>query len=59
MFGDIAIAVSPDDKRYKDMIGQKVVLPLIGKKIPIIEDPYPDPEKGTICLNINIRRLSL
>lgn len=52
MFGDIAIAVSPDDKRYKDMIGQKVVLPLVGREIPIIEDPYPDPEKGTGAVKI-------
>ena len=52
MFGDVAIAVSPGDERYKDMIGQNVILPLVGKEIPIIEDPYPDPEKGTGAVKI-------
>ncbi len=52
MFGDIAIAVSPEDERYTDMIGQKVVLPLVGREIPIVADPYPDPEKGTGAVKI-------
>jgi len=52
MFGDVAIAVNPDDERYKDMVGQKVILPLVGKEIPIIADPYPDPEKGTGAVKI-------
>lgn len=52
MFGDVAIAVSPKDERYKDMVGKKVILPLIGKEIPIIADPYPDPEKGTGAVKI-------
>ena len=52
MFGDVAIAVHPDDERYKDMVGKKVILPLVGKEIPIIADPYPDPEKGTGAVKI-------
>lgn len=52
MFGDIAIAVNPDDERYKDIIGEKVVLPLVGREIPVISDPYPDPEKGTGAVKI-------
>ncbi len=47
MFGDVAIAVHPDDERYKDMVGKKVILPLVGREIPVIADPYPDPEKGS------------
>ena len=52
MFGDVAIAVHPDDERYKDIIGKKVVLPLVGREIPVIADPYPDPEKGTGAVKI-------
>ncbi|MGN0709595.1 MAG: valine--tRNA ligase [Anaerovoracaceae bacterium] len=52
MFGDVAIAVNGKDERYKDYIGHKVVLPLVGREIPIIEDPYPDPEKGTGAVKI-------
>lgn len=52
MFGDVAIAVNPSDERYKDMVGQMVILPLVGKEIPIIADPYPDPEKGTGAVKI-------
>lgn len=52
MFGDIAIAVNPKDEKYKDMIGQMVVLPLVGREIPIIADLYPDPEKGTGAVKI-------
>ena len=52
MFGDVAIAVPENDPRYKDMVGQKVVLPLVGREIPIVEDPYPDPEKGTGAVKI-------
>ncbi len=52
MFGDVAIAVNPEDDKYTDMIGQKVILPLVGKEIPIIADPYPDPEKGTGAVKI-------
>ena len=52
MFGDVAIAVHPSDERYKDMVGKNVILPLVGKEIPIIADPYPDPEKGTGAVKI-------
>ncbi|HHU18134.1 MAG TPA: valine--tRNA ligase [Clostridiales bacterium] len=52
MFGDVAIAVHPDDDRYKDMIGKKVLIPLVGKEIPVIADIYPDPEKGTGAVKI-------
>ena len=52
MFGDVAIAVHPSDERYKDMVGKNVILPLVGKEIPIITDPYPDPEKGTGAVKI-------
>lgn len=52
MFGDTAIAVHPDDERYKDMVGKKVILPLVGREIPVVADPYPDPEKGTGAVKI-------
>ena len=52
MFADEAIAVHPDDERYKEVIGRKVILPLAGKEIPIIADSYPDPEKGTGAVKI-------
>ncbi|MBQ7245821.1 MAG: valine--tRNA ligase [Firmicutes bacterium] len=52
MFGDVAIAVHPSDERYKDLIGTNVVLPLVGREIPIIADEYPDPEKGTGAVKI-------
>lgn len=52
MFGDTAIAVSPEDERYKDMVGKKVILPIVGREIPVIADPYPDPEKGTGAVKI-------
>ena len=52
MFGDVAIAVHPDDERYKDMIGTTVILPLDGREIPVIADNYPDPEKGTGAVKI-------
>ncbi len=52
MFGDEAIAVHPDDERYKHLVGKTVILPLVGKEIPIIADPYPDPEKGTGAVKI-------
>ena len=52
MFGDTAIAVHPDDERYKDLIGKEVIIPLTGIAIPIIADQYPDPEKGTGAVKI-------
>ena len=52
MFGDVAIAAHPEDERYKHLIGRKVIVPLIGREIPIIADEYPDMSKGTGALKI-------
>ena len=52
MLGDTAIAVHPDDDRYRDLVGQHVILPLTGRRIPIIADAYSDPEKGTGAVKI-------
>lgn len=52
MFGDVAIAVSPQDERYKHLVGKNVILPIVGRKIPVVEDPYPDMEKGTGAVKI-------
>ncbi|WP_312832841.1 valine--tRNA ligase [Sedimentibacter saalensis] len=52
IFGDVAIAAHPDDERYKHLIGKKVIVPLVGREIPIIGDEYPDMEKGTGALKI-------
>ncbi|MFK5977324.1 MAG: valine--tRNA ligase [Rhizobiaceae bacterium] len=47
MLGDTGVAVAPDDPRYKSLVGKHVILPLVGRKIPIVADEYPDPEEGT------------
>ncbi|MCL2427834.1 MAG: valine--tRNA ligase [Alphaproteobacteria bacterium] len=52
MLGDVAIAVHPDDPRWRDLIGTRAILPLVGRRIPIIADPYSDPEKGTGAVKI-------
>src|SRR3954465_8649891 len=52
MLGDAAVAVHPDDERYKALVGKNVVLPLVGRKIPIVADDYADPEKGTGAVKI-------
>ena len=52
LFGDTAVAVNPKDKRYKHLIGKYVILPIVGKKIPIIGDDHADPEFGTGCVKI-------
>ena len=52
MFGDTAVAVNPDDKRYKHLIGQKVILPIVNKEIPIVGDIHADPEFGTGVVKI-------
>jgi valyl-tRNA synthetase len=52
MFADVAVAVHPEDSRYVHLIGKKVILPLVGKEIPVIADTYPDPEKGTGAVKI-------
>ena len=52
MLGDTAIAVHPDDERYKDIVGKKALLPLVGREIPIIADYYVDKEFGTGAVKI-------
>jgi valyl-tRNA synthetase len=52
MLGDTAVAVHPDDERYKALIGKMCVLPLVGREIPIIADEYSDPEKGSGAVKI-------
>ena len=47
MLGDTGVAVHPDDPRYKDLVGKHIILPLVGRKIPIVADQYPDMEAGT------------
>ncbi len=52
LFGDTAVAVNPDDKRYKHLIGKNVILPIMNKLIPIITDEHADPNFGTGCVKI-------
>ncbi|MBQ0824333.1 valine--tRNA ligase [Microvirga sp. HBU67558] len=52
MLGDVAVAVHPEDERYKDLVGKFAVLPLVGRRIPIVADEYSDPEKGTGAVKI-------
>ena len=52
MFGDTAIAVHPKDKRYKKLIGKKIVIPIVNRTIPIIEDEYADPDQGSGAVKI-------
>tara|TARA_B100000575_G_scaffold107847_1_gene85823 strand:+ start:34 stop:2658 length:2625 start_codon:yes stop_codon:yes gene_type:complete len=52
MLGDTAIAVNPNDSRYKELIGKTALLPLVGRSIPIIADDMVDPEFGTGCVKI-------
>jgi valyl-tRNA synthetase len=52
MLGDSAVAVHPDDERYRHLVGRNAVLPLVGRRIPIIADAYSDPEKGTGAVKI-------
>ena len=52
MLGDSAVAVHPDDERYKDLVGKEIVLPIVGRRIPIVADDYVDPEFGTGCVKI-------
>ena len=52
MFGDVAVAVNPNDYKYKDLIGKKCVIPLTGREIPIIADEYVDKSFGTGALKI-------
>ncbi|MBO5402694.1 MAG: valine--tRNA ligase [Clostridia bacterium] len=52
LLGDTAVAVNPNDERYKDMIGKYVVLPLVGRRIPIVADEHAQLDKGTGCVKI-------
>ncbi|MEE9614729.1 MAG: valine--tRNA ligase [Thermodesulfobacteriota bacterium] len=52
MLGDVAVAVNPEDKRYKKLIGKTLLLPLIGREIPVITDPSVDMEFGTGAVKI-------
>ncbi|WP_411902320.1 valine--tRNA ligase [Methylorubrum thiocyanatum] len=52
MLGDTAVAVHPDDERYRYLVGQRVRLPLVNRLIPIVADAYSDPEKGTGAVKI-------
>jgi valyl-tRNA synthetase len=52
MLGDTAVAVHPDDERYQDLVGREVLLPLVGRRIPIVADSYADPETGSGAVKI-------
>ena len=52
MLGDTAVAVHPDDEQLKHLIGKTAILPLVGRRIPIVGDDYADPEKGTGAVKI-------
>jgi valyl-tRNA synthetase len=52
MLGDTGVAVHPDDERYRDLVGKHVVLPLVGRRIPIVADAYADPETGSGAVKI-------
>ncbi|HXG83465.1 MAG TPA: class I tRNA ligase family protein, partial [Pyrinomonadaceae bacterium] len=52
LLGDVAVAVNPGDERYRDLIGRRVVLPVLGISIPVIADQYADPEFGTGVVKI-------
>ncbi len=52
MLGDTAVAVHPDDERYKDLVGKTCILPIVGREIPIVADEYADPEQGSGAVKI-------
>jgi valyl-tRNA synthetase len=52
MLGDVAVAVHPDNEKLKHLIGKMAILPLVGRRIPIVGDDYADPEKGTGAVKI-------
>lgn len=52
LFGDTAVAVNPDDARYSHLIGKTLILPLVGREIPVIADEYVDKDFGTGCVKI-------
>ncbi|MSP82742.1 MAG: valine--tRNA ligase [Alphaproteobacteria bacterium] len=52
MLGDTAVAVHPDDERYRNLVGSFAILPLVGRRLPIVADAYSDPEKGSGAVKI-------
>ena len=52
LLGDSAVAVNPSDERYKDIVGKKLILPLVGREIPVVADEYVDKKFGTGCVKI-------
>jgi valyl-tRNA synthetase len=52
MLGDTAVAVNPDDERYTHLVGKHVILPLVGRRVPIVADEYSDPEKGSGAVKV-------
>ena len=52
LLGDTAVAVHPDDERYKHLVGKMLILPLVGREIPVVADEYVDKEFGTGCVKI-------
>jgi len=52
MLGDTAVAVHPEDERFRDLVGRELILPLTGRRIPVVADTYSDPEKGTGAVKI-------
>jgi valyl-tRNA synthetase len=52
LLGDTAVAVHPEDDRFRDLIGASVILPLVGRRIPVVADEYSDPEKGSGAVKI-------
>ena len=52
MLGDTAVAVHPEDARFADLVGKRLVLPLVGRSIPVVADSYSDPEKGSGAVKI-------
>ena len=52
MLGDTAVAVNPDDERFRHLVGKNIILPIVGRRIPVVADEYSDPEKGTGAVKI-------
>lgn len=52
IMGDTAVCINPNDKRYRDLVGKSLVVPLVGRSVPIIQDEYVDLEFGTGCLKV-------
>src|SRR5262249_4716818 len=52
MLGDTGVAVHPDDERYKDLVGKNAILPLVGRRLPIVADGYADPATGSGAVKI-------